>query len=210
MAAVCHLYIQYKETVKDTTRWHKTLSASAISKQVSRCCINFLLELTCQIMTNQSIEIGLRAWPTRDYGEKSQKHLKAGWIPEPAIRLGDTGQLIQCFDSCQLIKTWMYNIRLQAPKLARKCEIKHWYTCGVDGWTEGWVVDVRSRDCVGWIDFLSYGAPLKIQNWARDQIKYQRKTYKNKKYVTSIGTKMSPRYSQVMMVSGCSSLTAVN
>ena len=210
MAAVFHLYFQYKKTVKNATRWHKTLSASAICKQVSRCCINFLLELTCQIMTNQSIEIGLRAWPTRDYGEKSQKHVKAGWIPEPAIRLGDTGQLIQCFDSGQLIKTWMYNIRLQAPKLARKCEIKHWYTCGADGWTEGWVVVVQSRDCVGWIDFLSYGAPLKIQNWARDQIKYQQKTYKNKKYVTSIGTKMSPWYSQVMMVSGCSSLTAVN
>ena len=27
----------------------------------------------------------------------------------------------------------MYNIRLQAPKLARKCEIKHWYACGTDG-----------------------------------------------------------------------------
>ena len=27
----------------------------------------------------------------------------------------------------------MYNITLQAPKLARKCEIKHWYTCGADG-----------------------------------------------------------------------------
>ena len=27
----------------------------------------------------------------------------------------------------------MYNIRLQAPKLARKCEIKHWYACGADG-----------------------------------------------------------------------------
>ena len=37
----------------------------------------------------------------------------------------------------------MYNIRLQAPKLARKCEIKHWYACGA----EGRVVGVRSRDC---------------------------------------------------------------
>ena len=27
----------------------------------------------------------------------------------------------------------MYNIRLQAPKLARKCEIKHWYACGEVG-----------------------------------------------------------------------------
>ena len=56
-----------------------------------------------------------------------------GSIPEPAIRSDDTGQQKHCFDSCQLIKTWMYNIRLQAPKLARKCEIKHWYACGADG-----------------------------------------------------------------------------
>ena len=27
----------------------------------------------------------------------------------------------------------MYNIRLQASKLARKCEIKHWHACGADG-----------------------------------------------------------------------------
>ena len=26
-----------------------------------------------------------------------------------------------------------YNIRLQAPKLARKCEYKHWYACGAEG-----------------------------------------------------------------------------
>ena len=57
----------------------------------------------------------------------------SGSIPEPAIRSGDIGQQKQYFDSCQLIKTWMYNIRLQAPKLARKCEIKHWYACGAEG-----------------------------------------------------------------------------
>ena len=45
----------------------------------------------------------------------------------------DTGQRIHCFGSCQLVKTWMYNISLQAPKLARKCEIKHWYSCGANG-----------------------------------------------------------------------------
>ena len=50
------------------------------------------------------------------------------------------GQEKHYFDSCQLIKTWMYNIRLQVPKLARKCEIKHWYTCGVDGRKVGWSV----------------------------------------------------------------------
>ena len=26
----------------------------------------------------------------------------------------------------------MFNTRLHAPKLARKCEIKHWYACGAD------------------------------------------------------------------------------
>ena len=189
------LYIQWKKIVKNMTRWrHKTLSASAIRKQVCRCCINFPHELTCQILNHQSIKLGRRAWATRDHGENSQKrlpkpagfppprsvwnqnfnsaahehnkknwtwacdHLKSsslsadsfqktlelsGSIPEPAIRSGDTNQRIHCFDSCQLTATWMftrmYNIGLQAPNLARKCEIKHWYACGAVG--------LRSCDC---------------------------------------------------------------
>ena len=36
----------------------KSVSFSSQSKQVSRCCMNFLHELTCQILTNQSIKIG--------------------------------------------------------------------------------------------------------------------------------------------------------
>ena len=52
-------------------------SFSCQSKQVSRCSINFPLELTWQILTNQSIKIGQRAWLTRDYGEKSAKHLSS-------------------------------------------------------------------------------------------------------------------------------------
>ena len=32
------------------------------------------------------------------------------------------------------------NIRLQAPKLARKCEIKPWYAGGADGRKVGWPV----------------------------------------------------------------------
>ena len=35
-----------------------------------------------------------------------------GLTPEPAIRSGDTGQRIPCFDSCQLITTLMCNISL--------------------------------------------------------------------------------------------------
>ena len=65
----------------------------------------------------------------------------SGSIPEPAIRSGDTGQQKHYFDSCQFIKTGMYNIKLQAPKLvARKCEIKHWYARGADGRKIGWSV----------------------------------------------------------------------
>ena len=56
------------------------------------------------------------------------------------MRLSDTGQQINYFDSRQLTKTQMYNIRLQAPKLAGKCEIKHWYACGADGRKVGWSV----------------------------------------------------------------------
>ena len=46
-----------------------SVTFSCQSKQVSRCCINFLYELTCQILTNQSMKFG-RTWPTRDLGKK--------------------------------------------------------------------------------------------------------------------------------------------
>ena len=35
-----------------------------------------------------------------------------GSIPEPAMRAANTGQQIPCFNSRQLLKTWMCNIRL--------------------------------------------------------------------------------------------------
>ena len=77
-----------------------------------------------------------------------------GSTPEPEILSGDTGQRIPCFDSCQLITTLMCNMcaiiiaQYQfscSPKLARKCEIEHWWPCGADGRAGG----VRSP----------YGAP---------------------------------------------------
>ena len=79
LAAVFHFYLQWKKTVKNITWLHKTMSVSAISKQGSRCCnmlYKFLThELTCQILTNQSVKTGRRAWPTRDHREKGQKQL---------------------------------------------------------------------------------------------------------------------------------------
>ena len=86
IAAVSFCTSSRKKTVKNMISWrYKTLSASAIRKQVSSCCIHFPHELTCQILSNQSIKIRRRARPTRDHGEKSQKrlpslHVTAGWI----------------------------------------------------------------------------------------------------------------------------------
>ena len=67
---------------KDSKKDHKSTKKNSVSfrcqsKQVSRCSINLLHELTCQILTNHSIKIGRRAWPTRNYGEKSEKPLSS-------------------------------------------------------------------------------------------------------------------------------------
>ena len=71
--------------------------------------------VTCQRITSK----GTRPW----------------WVKsEPAIRSGDTCQWIPCFDSCQLVTTWMCNIRLHSD---RKCEIKHCFPCGADRRSSG-------------------------------------------------------------------------
>ena len=54
-----------------------------------------------------------------------------GSTPEPEIRSGDTGQLsIDDNIDVQSASSW-------APKVARKCESKHWYACGADGRAAG-------------------------------------------------------------------------
>ena len=109
------------------------------------------------------------------------------------------------FDSCQLIKTWMYNIRLQAPKLARKCEIKHWYACGADGRKVGWSVYGHVIAEFSRMDRFSKLLGFELSPWSN---KISAQNFKH--YVNSMDRKMSPRYTQVMMVSVYSSLTAVN
>ena len=156
------------------TWWHKTLSASAIRKQVSRCCINFPQELTCQILTNQITKIGCRAWPTRYHGESKVTAFPTSknWLDfqvrgqfEIKILLG---QLISTTYFLCILKKWTWacdhletcnlsadnlnlvskSVCISAPKLlfiARKCEKnKHQFPCGADGRSEG--VGVRSRD----------------------------------------------------------------
>ena len=83
----------------------------------------------------------------------------------------------------------MYNIRLQAPKLARKCEIKHWYACAADGRKVGWSM---------------YGHVI---------AEFSRMDRFSKLWVTSMKNEpamqsVSPAH--LMMVSVYSSLTAVN
>ena len=52
----------------------------------------------------------------------------------------------------------MYNIRLQAPKLARKCEIKHWYA----GAGVCYVITKFTRmDSLP--NFVTHGAPLRTR-----------------------------------------------
>ena len=74
-----------KDSEKHRKLTQNPVSFSCQSKQDSRCCIYFPHELTCQILTNQGINIGRRGWPTCDHGEQSQKQLSslpviAGWI----------------------------------------------------------------------------------------------------------------------------------
>ena len=132
-------------------------------------------------------------------------HELSGWIPEPAIRLGDTGQQKHYFDSRWLIKTWMYNIRLHAPKLARKCEIKHWYACGADGRKVGWSVYGHVIAEFSRMDRFSKLWGFELSPWSN---KISAPNFKH--YVTSMDRKRSPQYTQVMLVSVYSSLTAVN
>ena len=102
----------------------------------------------------------------------------------------------------------MYNIRLQAPKLARKCEIKHWYACGADGRKDGkvgWSVYGHVIAKFSKMDRFSKLWDFELRPWSN---KISAQNFKH--YVTSIDRKMSPRSTQVMMVSVYSSLTAVN
>ena len=57
----------------------------------------------------------------------------------------------------------VYNIRLQAPKLAGKCEIKHWYACGADGRKVGWSM---------YGHVIAEFSKLWIEKWARDTVRW--------------------------------------
>ena len=96
----------------------------------------------------------------------------SGSIPEPAIRSCDTGQQIHYFDSCQSkhgctisgcrLPNYLETVRLNIGIPVVRTSGRSGGRC-----TVAWLPNF-----LWWIDFLSYGA----SNWARDRIKYQRKT----------------------------------
>ena len=99
----------------------------------------------------------------------------------------------------------MYNIRLQAPKLARKCEIKHWYACDAHGRKVGWSLYGHVIAEFSKMDRFS-----KLWGFELSPSSNKISAQNFKQYVTLMDRKMSPQYTQVMMVSVYSSLTAVN
>ena len=46
------------------------------------------------------------------------------------------------------------------PKVARKCESKHWYACGADGRSVARSVGHVIAKFSGWVDLFTHGAPL--------------------------------------------------
>ena len=57
-------FVHPEERVKNITRWHRTLSPSAIGKQVSRCSINFLHEFTAHQSEHKNWTWNMiKVWP---------------------------------------------------------------------------------------------------------------------------------------------------
>ena len=111
----------------------------------------------------------------------------------------------RCWSAETLFWQVSINIRLQAPILARKCEIKHRYACGADRRKVGLSVYGHMITEFSRMDRFSKVWGFELSPWSN---KISAENFTN--YVTSMDRKMSPRYSQVMMVRVYPSLTAVN
>ena len=88
-----------------------------------------------------------------------------GSTPEPAIRSGDTGQRIPCFDSCQLITTLMCNICVHyqsscVPNWLESVRINTGFpVVRTDGRAGGRCTVTWLPNFLGWVDLLTHGAP---------------------------------------------------
>ena len=68
-----------------------------------------LTYISCESL--EKINLSLRSFETGNLSANNFKRILDldGWTLEPAVRSGDTGQQIPCFDSCQLITALMCN-----------------------------------------------------------------------------------------------------
>ena len=101
-----------------------------------------------------------------------------GWKREPASRSGDTGQQVPCFDSCQLITTLMCNMCTISVFLcyqtSQKVHVRlniGFHVVRTDGRKDGRCTVTWLPNFLGWIDFLSYGAPLARASGAWSSVK---------------------------------------
>ena len=63
-----------------------------------------------------------------------------------------------------------------APKVVRRCESKHWFSCGADGKSLGRAVGrymvTRLQNFLGWVGLLNYGAPPTCALRPRVELRY--------------------------------------
>ena len=106
-------------------------------------------------MNLRKLNLSLRSLKTSNLSADNFKKMLdlKGSTPVPAIRSGDTGQRISCFDSCQLITTLMCNMSAISVFLCSQTSFKVWdwtlvvLWCGrTDGLSGGRAGGVRSRD----------------------------------------------------------------
>ena len=65
------------------------------------------------------------------------------------------------------LQQWCAVSFLWAPKLARKCESKHWFPCGADGRSVARCTVTWLPNFLGWIDLLSYRASPRTRGTSR-------------------------------------------
>ena len=110
----------------------------------------------------QKINLGLRSSETGNLSADNFKNTRPRWVDTWAR---DTVRWYWSADTLFWQLSIDDNIDVQsafswAPKVARKCESKHWYACGADGRAAGGRCTVTwLPNFLGWVDLLSYGAP---------------------------------------------------
>ena len=146
---------------KDIKKHHKltqnSVSFSGQSRQVSRCCINFPHELTCQILTNQSIKIRRRAWPwpTRDHKKRSsQPVFLNNWLNfrvrgKFEIKILQWNRLFVCAPLCNIVtQCWYFDWQFAPSKL--------WFKFQFAAWANGFHIGILWVDCDGKQHYLCF------------------------------------------------------